>query len=102
MRFVSVRDLRAKSAELWRDLPSEGQMVVTSNGRPVAILSAVDEGDLEGSLAAFGRARALQALQTIQLASVARGTDKLTAEQIDAEIRAVRRERDGRPGRGRR
>ena len=47
MRFVSVRELRSKSAELWRDLPSEGQMVVTSNGKPVAILAAVDETNVE-------------------------------------------------------
>lgn len=93
MRFVSVRDLRAKSAELWRDLPSEGQMVVTSNGKPVAILSAVDETNVEESAAAIRKARALQAVQSIQLASVAAGLDGMTMDEIDEEIRAVRRAR---------
>ena len=41
MRFISVRDLRGKSAEVWRDLVEEREMVVTSNGRPIAILAAV-------------------------------------------------------------
>lgn len=93
MRFISVRDLRSKSAELWRDLPAEGQMVVTSNGKPVAILSAVDESTVEESAAAIRRARALQAVQAIQLASAASGLDRMTIEEIDEEIQAVRRAR---------
>lgn len=93
MRFVSVRELRSKSAELWRDLPVEGQMVVTSNGKPVAILSAVDETTVEESAAAIRRARALQAVQSIQLASVAAGLDRMTMDEIDEEIQAVRRAR---------
>jgi antitoxin (DNA-binding transcriptional repressor) of toxin-antitoxin stability system len=93
MRFVSVRELRSKSAELWRDLPVEGQMVVTSNGKPVAILSAVDETNVEESAAAIRRARALQAVQSIQLASVTAGTDRMTMDEIDVEIQAVRRAR---------
>ena len=66
MRFVSVRDLRAKSAEVWRDLEREREMVITSNGRPVAILAAVDEANLEASLRAFRRGRAMDALGTLQ------------------------------------
>ncbi|HEY5276908.1 MAG TPA: type II toxin-antitoxin system Phd/YefM family antitoxin [Coriobacteriia bacterium] len=95
MRFVSVRDLRAKSAEVWRDLPGEREMVITSNGRPVAILAAVNESNLEDSLSAFRQARAIDAVAALQRASVARGTDKLTAEEIEAEIRAVREKREG-------
>jgi antitoxin (DNA-binding transcriptional repressor) of toxin-antitoxin stability system len=93
MRFVSVRELRSKSAELWRDLPVEGQMVVTSNGKPVAILAAVDETNVEESAAAIRRARAVQAIQSIQLASVAAGLDRMTMDEIDEEIQAVRRAR---------
>jgi antitoxin (DNA-binding transcriptional repressor) of toxin-antitoxin stability system len=93
MRFVSVRELRSKSAELWRDLPVEGQMVVTSNGKPVAILAAVDETNVEESAAAIRRARAVQAVQAIQLASVAAGLDRMTMDEIDEEIQAVRRAR---------
>ena len=36
MKLLSVRDLRTHSARVWRELPDEGEMVVTSNGRPVA------------------------------------------------------------------
>lgn len=90
MRFVSVRDLRGKSGDIWRNLPEEREMVITNNGRPVAILAAVNESNLEESLAAFRRARAVQSVAALQRASLARGTDALTEEDVVAEIAAVR------------
>ena len=95
MKFVSVRDLRAKSAEVWRDLPGEREMVITSNGRPIAILAAVSESTLEDSLSAFRQARAIDAMAALRRTSVARATDKLTADEIEAEIRAARENRAG-------
>jgi len=93
MRFVSVRDLRAKSAEVWRDLEREREMVITSNGRPVAILAAVDEANLEASLRAFRRGRAMDALGTLQRGSVDQGRDALGPAEVETEIDAVRRDR---------
>lgn len=93
MRFVSVRDLRGKSAAVWRDLPGEREMVITSNGRPIAILAAVSESNLEESLAAFRQARAVDAVAALQRRSADVGTDELTAADIAAEIAAVRQAR---------
>lgn len=94
MRFVSVRDLRGKSAEVWKDLPGEREMVITSNGRPVAILAAVNESNLEDSLSAFRRARAVEAVASLQAESVRRGTDTISSDEIEAEIGAVRGKRN--------
>jgi hypothetical protein len=93
MKFLSVRDLRSKSAEVWKGLTAEREMVVTSNGRPIAILSAVTEDTLEETLAAIRRSRAVAAVSEIQRRSVERGTDALTPAEVDAEIAAVRRAR---------
>ena len=93
MKFISVRDLRGKSADVWRELPEEREMVITSNGRPVAILAAVSETNLEESLAAFRRARAVDAVAALQRTSVARGASSLTDADIAAEIAAVRKAR---------
>jgi len=95
MRFLSVRDLRGKSAEIWRELPEEREMVITSNGRPVAILAAVDEATVEGSLAAFRQVRAVEAVASLQRRSTACGADRITTAAIDAEIGAARGERAG-------
>ena len=93
MKFVSVRDLRGKSADIWRELPDEREMVITSNGRPVAILAAVNEANLEESLAAFRRARAIGAVASLQRRAVSSDADALSGDDIEAEIAAVREAR---------
>jgi antitoxin (DNA-binding transcriptional repressor) of toxin-antitoxin stability system len=93
MRFVSVRDLRGKSAEVWKTLPGEGEMIITSNGRPIAILAAVSESNLEESLSAFRQARAIEAAASLQRRSIEQGTDGISMDEIDAEVKAVRRKR---------
>lgn len=93
MKFLSVRDLRSKSAEVWKGLAAERELVVTSNGRPIAILSAVTEETLEETLAAIRRSRAVAAVSEIQRRSVQRGTAAITPAEIEAEIAAVRRAR---------
>ena len=93
MKFISVRDLRGKSAVVWKELPVEREVVVTSNGRPIAILSAVSESNLEESLSAIRQARAAEAVMSLQRRSVERGTDAITMEEIDTEIKAVREKR---------
>jgi antitoxin (DNA-binding transcriptional repressor) of toxin-antitoxin stability system len=93
MKFLSVRDLRGNSARVWRELPNEREMIVTSNGRPVALLTAVDQSNVEQSLSAWRRVRTTQAISDIQLESARKGTDHLSISDIEAEIAKVRKER---------
>jgi prevent-host-death family protein len=93
MKFVSIRDLRGKSAEVWERLPGEGEMIITSNGRPIAILASVNESNLEESLSAFRQARAVEAVASLQRWSVEQRTDNISMDEIDAEIKTVRRKR---------
>lgn len=93
MKFLNVRDLRGNSARVWRELPNEKEMVVTSNGRPVALLTAVDQSTVEQSLSAWRRVRTTQAISDIQRESVRKGTDQLSMTDIDTEIKRVRQGR---------
>jgi hypothetical protein len=93
VRFVSVREFKGKSGKVWKDLIQEQDMVLTNNGRPVAMVSSIPDGNVESSLAALRKARALLAVEQMQTRSVAAGTDKLTMRDIEAEIAAVRRNR---------
>ena len=93
MKFLSVRDLRGKSSQIWKDLPEEREMVITSNGRPIAILAAISESNLEESLNAFRQARAVEAVAALQRRSADQGTNRITMDEIDAEIQAVRKKR---------
>ena len=93
MKFLSVRDLKTKSSQVWKELPGQKEMIVTSNGRPIALLSSINENNLEQVLTAFRRARATNAVASIQFESTQKGTDKISMDEINAEIGAVRSNR---------
>lgn len=92
MRFVSVRELNTKPKEIWEKI-RYGEVVVTSNGKPIAILSPVTEETLEKTLRAIRRSQALMALEELQNTSLESGLDRLTDSEIDSEIKAVRKNR---------
>ena len=93
MKLLSVRDLKTKSSQVWKDLPEQKEIVVTSNGRPIGILASVNENNLEQILSAFRQARAIEAVTSIQYESVRKGTDKISLEEINNEIKGVRSKR---------
>jgi len=90
MKFVSVRDLRLRPSEIWKTAKHERELVLTSNGRPVAILTGVDEDNFEEQLDVIHRARALRALDKLHRESVRKGTDRIADREIQAEVDAVR------------
>jgi len=92
MRFISVRDLNTKPKEIWSKIKDE-EVVITSNGKPIALLSGVTEETLEKTLRTIRRSRALVAIEEMQKRSIELGLDKLTDSQIESEIQAVRKSR---------
>ena len=90
MRFVTVRDLRNKPAQIRRSLLEEKDIVLTSNGKPFAIVTLTSERVLEKSLAMMRRIRAENAAASMQKRSMETGTDKLSLDEINAEVSAVR------------
>ena len=94
MKFVTIRDFRSKSAEIQRNLPKYKEMVLTSNGKPIAILAAVSEDNVEEMLTTIHRAKAIEAVTSMQKRSTRTGAGKLTMREIDREIAALRRARE--------
>ena len=88
MKFVGIRDFRNKSAKVWEELNIEKEIIITSNGKPIAILSSTSEKNLEENLSAFRRSRAIKAVTELQKKSVEKGTDKITLDEINTEIKA--------------
>ena len=96
MKFVSVRELRNRTSQVWRDLAQERDLVVTSHGKPIAIMSATDEDSFERSLSEIRRSRARAALGEIHRDAARRGLDRLSIDAIDSEIEAARAHRSAR------
>ena len=93
MKFITSRDLRLKPGDVWKLAQKQEDLVITSNGRPVALLTGVTEDTLEAELDVIQRARALRALDEIHRDSVLKGTDKMGLKEIESEIAQVRRRR---------
>jgi hypothetical protein len=93
MKFVTIRDLRSKSRQIQIDLPKYKEMILTSNGKPIAIMSMITEESLEESLSAIRRARAISAVTSLQSQAAKSGKYMMPANEIDAEIREVRKDR---------
>ncbi len=92
MRFISVRELSTKPKKIWGQIQEE-EIIITSNGKPVALLSGVTERNLERTLQSIRRTRALMALEEMQKKSLKLGLNNLSETEIGEEIRTVRKGR---------
>ena len=93
MKFIGVRDFRSRTAGIWQQLETEREMVITSNGKPVALLTAVGGDDLEQALKTLRRARAMSATESIQRRSLRFGLDRMGLDGINRVIHKSRKER---------
>ncbi|MFP4443272.1 MAG: type II toxin-antitoxin system Phd/YefM family antitoxin [Spirochaetia bacterium] len=91
MKFITVRDLRTSPAQIWKDLPVEQEMVITNNGKPIALLTPVSDTNLEETLSTIRRSRAINAVKSLQQISVKNKNYELSNEEIEAEIKAARK-----------
>jgi hypothetical protein len=89
MKFMSTRDLR-NSPGMLRDLVKDDDLVLTANGKPLALIVGIAEGDLDRTVATLKRARAQLAVSTMRRAAGDVGSDSLTSAEIDSEISATR------------
>jgi antitoxin (DNA-binding transcriptional repressor) of toxin-antitoxin stability system len=93
VKFVTIRDLRSKTAAIRKDLESENEIVVTANGRPFAVLTRVEPDTVEDEILAIRRARARIAVARVRAKAKAAGLDRLTMDDVNALVSDARRER---------
>lgn len=93
MDYVTVRELREKSGEIWQRVEAGEEFVVTRKGKPFALLVRTSPGEVEKQLRALRAARFGALLERLQAHARANGADQLTDKEIQAEIDAVRAER---------
>jgi len=93
MDYIAVNELKRPRAVRERLAISE-EMLLTNNGRPMAVLMYVaDEDDPEDVLMAARDARSRIALQRVRDGARRTGAAKLTVGEIDSLVATVRRER---------
>jgi antitoxin (DNA-binding transcriptional repressor) of toxin-antitoxin stability system len=91
MKTMTIRDFRTRPAQMRKELNRSGQAVLTTNGKPMALLLSVKEETLDDTLRAVNQARAQQTLQAVRKHARERGLDKLSMSDIDSIIAKTRK-----------
>lgn len=89
MNFYTVRDLRTTPKSLWDNLSKDGEVVITNNGKPTAIMLDITDGSFEETLKAVRQAKATIAFNSMRAKAAAKGY--MSDQDIEAEIAAARR-----------
>lgn len=93
MSYLSVQDLK-RTGDVWKRLDREREIIITRSGKPCAIMIDVSPEECEDTLSAIRRARFSSAVSRARERAV---QTPPTADDIDAEIRAARSERQTAP-----
>lgn len=92
MDYLAVSEVGRTPTEVWRRVQAGHAVGITRRGAPIAVVIGVelDEADV---LRAHRAARFGAVVRRLQASARASGADRLTDEEIQAEIDAVREER---------
>jgi prevent-host-death family protein len=88
MKFVTVRDFRIKPGSVWDNLEKNEEVVITSNGKPIALLTGISDITFDETLKALRRAKAELAVSRMRMTSMKKG---LSAKEIESEITSARK-----------
>jgi len=94
MELVPVNAMKSPR-RLREQLTRKHELLVTNNGRPMALLLELNpDEDPEVPLRAYREVRSRLALEAIRRAATEAGTDRMSIEDIDAVIASDRAERN--------
>ncbi len=96
MKFVSSREIRVNPRPVFEAAEQGDEVVVTSRGKPVALLLGIGEEDLEETVRLVRRAKAQAAVSRMRKIAAQQSLDEMRQEEIEEEIGSARRERAGR------
>lgn len=93
MRFISTRELRNRPGAV-REWAQKEDLVLTADGKPIAILIGIENDDVEQAALILRQARAQRALTRMRGQASRSGAAQLSGRALEAEIRAVRRKQN--------
>ena len=93
VKFMNYRELRNTPSAVWEALQTNEAVAILANGEPRALMLEIENDDLELVLQVVRRVRAQIALSRLRASAAERGANRLTAEDIEAEISAARARR---------
>jgi|GEM_PF-196636 antitoxin (DNA-binding transcriptional repressor) of toxin-antitoxin stability system len=95
MEFVPYRVLRNQPSELRKKLDEKGELVVTVDGEPMAVMLQIPKGSLEDLVLLLSQVRAQLAAATIREQARKSGLNNMTVVQADKLVKETRAARRG-------
>ena len=93
MNFFAAGDLQAQPQCVWDSLQIEGEVVITNNGHPKALMLDITDGNFEELIKAVRQAKAMIAFNRMRKKAAKSGF--MSDEEIENEIAAYRKEKQG-------
>jgi DNA-binding MurR/RpiR family transcriptional regulator len=92
MQFVPYRTLRNEPATLRKKLASEGELVVTMDNKPFAVMISLGDENVQDILLMVSRLRAQMAVRSIRSQARKAGLDTMALTDVNALIKKTRAE----------
>lgn len=89
--MIASRELSSKPGTVLSKVATEGAMVVTRDGRPMAILTPTSAESLVEDLQEIAFSQARRAVRNMRAAADKVGVSMMSFEEIETEIQAVRK-----------
>ena len=89
MKFFSTTELQKDMKRVWAVLEKEKQVLITQNGKPVAVLTESSEDLFERQRDEFIKSQFKASLDATAQRAKASGMDKLSYQEIDAIIKKM-------------
>ena len=74
MKFIPSRDLRLRTAKVFEDLKKEGEIVVTQNGLPVALMIPINESSLNETINSWKSIKLKNTVRYLRESAINKGT----------------------------
>ena len=88
MIFITSRKMTSSPRETWEKLAKEGELTITKNGQPAAIMLDVDAEDYSETMRLLRQVKAARFINRARAEASERGF--LSQDGINAEIAAAR------------
>ena len=94
MKFFPTVDLLTETKTVYESVRDNGEVVITSDGKPSVLMLHISEDDFEETLQAFRQAKMMMEFQRMRNAEDEK--ESISEADIEAEIRAYRAEKHAR------
>jgi antitoxin (DNA-binding transcriptional repressor) of toxin-antitoxin stability system len=93
METIAVREFRINPGKVWRRLKKFRRLIITSTGKPIALLTDIKGSAIEDELRVDALARGALMVSKLREHSQKTGILKITEKEIEAEIKKSRTKR---------